>query len=549
MLLHLRLRDFVIVDSADIDFNGGFSALTGETGAGKSILLDALGLALGARADAATVREGCARADITARFRTTAALDTWLIERELTGDEGSVLLRRVVEADGRSRAFINGHPATVALLRESGDYLVDIHGQHAAQLLTRPHAQRDMLDAFAGLGSALGDLSGLYRHWHECSQALRTAESSGREQALEEERLSWQVSELAALRMTPGEWESLNTEQKRLAHAAGLLEGTRLAADQLSEGDDALDARLRQLLTRLRPLATLDPSLTQAIESLDTAAIYLDEAASTLSSYAGRVDLDPERLTAVEQRISSIFTTARRFKVAPDAITAELEQLQARLAQLRQAADIELLRTREVQARQAYERCANEISQKRRAAARRFAMGISQHLIDLGMKATRLEVAIESAAPASHGIDLIEFRIASPGSSSARPLSRVASGGELSRIGLSIAVLAAQNNPVPTLIFDEADAGVGGAVAEVIGTLMRRLGDDRQVLCVTHLPQVAAKAHQQFRVAKQDELGSVLSRIEKLDDAARVEEIARMLGGVTMTATTRKHAKEMLASR
>jgi DNA repair protein RecN (Recombination protein N) len=549
MLVHLRLRDFVIVESADIEFDSGFTALTGETGAGKSILLDALGLALGARGEASSVRDGCARADITASFRTRSALDAWLAERELTGDDGIVMLRRVVEADGRSRAFINGHPATVSLLREAGEFLVDIHGQHAAQLLTRAHAQRDMLDAFAGLGDALNEISGLYRSWQACAQALNAAESSGREQALEQERLSWQVNELAALRMTPGEWETLNAEQKRLANAAGLLDGARAAADQLSEGDDALDARLRQLLARLRPLAALDPGLAEAIESLHTASIHLDEAASTLSSYADRVDLDPERLATVEQRISSIFSTARRFRLAPEAIPAELDTLQARLAQLMLAADIEQLRGREEEARAAYNRCAGLIGERRREAAHRFAIGISRHLTDLGMKSTRLEVAIEAATPASHGTDLVEFRIAGAGSASARPLSRIASGGELSRIGLSIAVLAAQNNPVPTLIFDEADAGVGGAVAEIIGALMRRLGDDRQVLCVTHLPQVAAKAHQQLKVSKQDALGPMLSRIEALEGTARIEEIARMLGGVTITATTRKHAREMLANR
>lgn len=547
MLLHLRLRDFVIVDEADIDFARGFTALTGETGAGKSILLDALGLALGARGDAAMVREGCARADITAEFSAAPPLQAWLAERELTGDDGVVILRRIIELDGRSRAFINGHPATVALLREAGEQLVDIHGQHAALLLTRPHAQRDMLDAFASLGTSLLELAALYAQWRERAQALQTAESNGREQALEQERLSWQVGELSALRMAPGEWEIINAEQKRLANAAGLMEGARAAADLLSEGDDTIDARLRQVLTRLRPLAALDLSLAQAIESIDTAAIHLDDAASALASYAERVDLDPERLVTVEHRISAIFSTARRFKLAPEAIPAELETLQGRLTQLMQAADVERLRSLEQQARAAYEHCAGVVSARRREAAQRFATGIRHYLAELGMKSTRFEVAIEPAAAAAHGVDLVEFRIANVGASGARPLAKVGSGGELSRIGLAIAVLAAQNNPAPTLIFDEADAGVGGAVAEVVGALMRKLGNDRQVLCVTHLPQVAAKAHQQLRVSKLDTEGSQLSRIEALQPAARIEEIARMLGGLTITATTRKHAREMLA--
>ncbi len=547
MLLSLRLEDFVIVDSAELEFGPGFTVLSGETGAGKSILIDALGLAMGGRADAGVVREGCARADIAAEFRSDPALDAWLAERALHGDPGTVLLRRLVDADGRSRALVNGHPATAALLREIGERLVEIHGQHASQALLRADGQRLLLDGYAGLDRDRQAVAEAWTTWRALQRDLDAAASGQRELALERERLAWQAGELERLRLVPGEWAALNEEQKRLAHAASLIEGTRGAADALADGDDALAHRLHQLLQRLRPLAAIDPRLREPVELLESAAIQVDEAASGLSGYAERVDLDPGRLHQAEQRIGAIFETARRLRMPPESIPETLEALHARLRELDAAQDIDRLREQADAARTRYDAAANRLSEARRKAARRLATGASRHLAELGMAGGRLAITIEPGEASAAGVDAIEFRVAAHAGAAPRPLAKVASGGELSRIGLAIAVLAAQANPVPTLIFDEADVGVGGAVADAVGSLMRRLGADRQVLCVTHLPQVAAKAHRHHRVAKDTIDGRAVSRIAALDRADRVEEIARMLGGAEITATTRKHARELLA--
>ncbi|MEI7446942.1 MAG: DNA repair protein RecN [Burkholderiales bacterium] len=546
MLTALRLRDFVIVEAVELEFGPGFTVLSGETGAGKSILIDALGLATGARADAGVVREGASRADITAEFTTDARLDAWLAERDLGGDPGVVLLRRVVEADGRSRALVNGHPATVAQLREIGEGLVEVHGQHASQSLLRPDGQRALLDRFAGAGAELAALAQAHAAWRALERDLERAQGSARELTLERERLQWQVDELAQVAPVPGEWDELAVEQKRLAHAATLIEGTRGLADALADGDDAIADRLTAIQQKLRPLAAVDPSLEPVLEMLENAAIQAGEAGSTLSAYADRVDLDPERLAAVEARIGTLYAAGRKFRLPPERLADEFASLRERLAQAAQAQDVEALAKRVEAARADYDTLAAALSKRRVQAAKALSQGVSDRIGRLGMQGGRLEIAIERGEPASHGIDRVEFRVAGHAGATPRALGKVASGGELSRISLAISELAAEATPVGTLIFDEADAGVGGAVAEVIGGLMRRLGEARQVLCVTHLPQVAAKANQHFSVSKQQDGARTTSRIERLDRNRRIEEIARMLGGVAITATTRKHARELL---
>lgn len=549
MLTALRLRDFVIVDAAELEFGPGFTVLTGETGAGKSILIDALGLALGARADAGVVREGTARADICAQFTTDARLQSWLAERDLGGDEGTVLLRRVVESDGRSRALVNGHPATVAQLREIGESLVEIHGQHSSQSLLRADGQRALLDRFADAAGELTAVSQAFAAWRSLERDLDAARVNAREIALERERLQWQADELGQLAPQPGEWEDINLEQRRLAHAASLIEAARGIADALSEDDGALATRLHQMVHRLRPLTQFDPALLPVVELIEGAAIQSTEAASTLSDYADRIDLDPRRLDEIERRITALFNAARKLRLAPEALPDELASLRERLERLSQAQDIEALERRATESRAAYDRVAADLSRRRAAAASRFAPGVSERISRLGMQGGRLEIGLERGEPTAAGIDRIEFRIAGHTGASARALNKVASGGELSRISLAISELAAEATPVPTLIFDEADAGMGGAVAEVIGESMRRLGESRQVLCVTHLPQVAAKANRQFSVSKAQQGERTVSRIEPLDRSKRVEEIARMLGGVEITATTRRHARELLAQQ
>jgi len=547
MLLRLRLANFVIVDSAELVFGSGFTVLSGETGAGKSILLDALMLALGGRADAGVVRDGCERADIVAEFACDEALDAWLAERELQGDAGVVLLRRVVDVDGRSRAFVNGHPSTAALLREIGERLVEIHGQHASQSLLRADGQRRLLDGFGALDALAASVTTAFADWRTALRALDAAEHGARELALERERLEWQLGELEALRIERDEWETLELEQKRLSHAASLVEGAGSAAEGLVDSDDALLAQLQRMAQRLRPLAAIDEALAEPLQMLDSAAIQIDEAASSLREYAGRVELDPQRLEQVDARIGALFSAARKLRLAPQALYDECAQLRERVRALDAAQDVDALRERAAQLRSSYDALAAQLSQRRRDAAARLAEGVTQDIALLGMKGGRVEIAVEAAEPSASGADAVEFRVAAHAGGLPRPLARVASGGELSRIALAITTVAAQANPVPTLVFDEADAGVGGAVAEAVGELMRSLGESRQVLCVTHLPQVAAKAHRHWRVSKNTVGRTTVSVIEPLERNARVDEIARMLGGADITSTTRRHAREMLA--
>jgi DNA repair protein RecN (Recombination protein N) len=546
MLTALRLRDFVIVEAVELEFGRGFTVLSGETGAGKSILIDALGLALGARADAGVVREGAARADIVAEFSTPALLDDWLAERDLAGDPGLVLLRRVIDADGRSRALVNGHPATVAQLREIGESLVEVHGQHASQSLLRGDGQRALLDRFAGALGELSALAGAHTAWRTLERELEHARGNDREIALERERLQWQVDELGGVDPIVGEWDELAAEQKRLAHAATLIDGARGLADTLADGDDAIADRLHIVMQKLRSLAAVDATLAPLLDMIETAAIQAGEAGSTLSAYADRAELDPERLAAVEARIGVLHAAGRKFRMPPERLADELATLRARLAALTGAQDAAALTARAEAARAEYDRLASALSMRRAQAAKRLAAGVTERIARLGMQGGRLEIALERAEPAAHGIDRVEFRVAGHAGATPRALGKVASGGELSRLSLAISELAAEATPVPTLIFDEADAGVGGAVAEVIGELMRRLGETRQVLCVTHLPQVAAKANQHYSVSKRQVDARTTSLIERLDRGRRIEEIARMLGGVEITATTRKHARELL---
>lgn len=568
MLETLRLKDFVIVDSAQIEFGPGFTVLTGETGAGKSILLDALGLALGARGDATMVREGAARADISASFVIDAGLESWLQQSDLGGDPGALLLRRILEADGRSRAQVNGHPATVAQLREIGQRLVDIHGQHESQSLMRSGAQRELLDRFGQLESNVAAVGAAYAVWQQADKALQTAQASSREIEIRIERLNWELEELGQLHLVADEWEALSNEQKRLAHAKDLIEGADTASLALSKGDGAITETLAGLQQRLRGLATIDPLLSPLADLVDSAWIQLDEAGSDLAAYAQKIELDPQRLAEVETRVSAIFLAARKLKLPPEHLFDHAQQLRDEYEQLTQSRDLAALEAALARTRQIYDDLATTLTRSRRTAASRLAKGVTGQIDRLGMAKASLVVACETAPPGPGGVDAIEFRIAAHGGATPRPIAKVASGGELSRLGLAIAVLTAQANPVPTLIFDEADAGIGGAVAAVVGELLQRLAGSCQVFCVTHLAQVASRADQHLKVSKTirkaqgkpfatgktataaDGAEISSSSVEPLADDQRLEEIARMLGGRRITETTRAHALEMLeASR
>ncbi|HHV7519536.1 TPA: DNA repair protein RecN [Burkholderia orbicola] len=549
MLRHLSIRDFVIVAALDLEFDSGFSVFSGETGAGKSILIDALALALGERADASVVRTGCGRADITAEFTPHDRVARWLDEHAFDAED-SVMLRRVIDANGRSRAFINGTSATLAQLRELGEMLVDIHGQHAHQLLMRPDAQRELFDTHAGLVADAANVARAWRVWRDATQAIDAAKAHERELQLEREKLAWQLAELDKLAPQAGEWDEVSNEHKRLSHSANLIEGVRGALNALSESDDAMLAQLGAIVSKLRSLADYDTALGDALASLEPAEIQLQEAVYSLSHYAQRVDLDPERLAQVEARLDALHSTARKFRLPPDTLHEEHAARRAQLAALDAAADLGALEAAQAKAREAYLADAKRLSKARAQAAKALGTAVTAGMQELSMAGGSFEVALVPLVDGGpHGLEQVEFRVAGHPGVPLRPLAKVASGGELARISLALAVIASAASPTPTLIFDEVDTGIGGGVAEVVGRLLHQLGRDRQVLCVTHLPQVAARGDHHFQVAKgADERGGTVSSVVALDKASRVEEVARMLGGLEITATTRKHAKEMLAA-
>ena len=548
MLNTLTIRDFVIVDSLELEFDAGFTVFSGETGAGKSILIDALALVLGERGDAGVVREGRPRADLGAEFGVDDEVGAWLADQEIDRDGDRVLLRRTIDASGRSKAWINGVPATLAQLRELGDRVVDIHGQHAHQLLLRSGAQRTMLDTQGAHQVEVDAVAATWRDWREITQRLARLETDARALADERERLADQVDDLTKLAPKPGEWEAIGEEHRRLAHAASLLEGAQVSVDALSEGDDAIEARLGSIIHRLRPLAEIDPALTDVLASLEPARIEITEAARTLNDYLSRVELDPARLTSVESRMEALHAAGRKLRVAPETLAAELDARRDRLSALQAGSDVDALRVREVEASTLYHEAALALSACRTRTARQLSIAVTDAMQTLNMTGGRFEVALLPAEPGAHGTEDIEFRVAAHPGATPRAIARVASGGELARISLAISVIASVATMVPTLIFDEVDSGIGGAVAEVVGRLLRQLGTTRQVLCVTHLPQVAALGTGHFAVRKSTEDALALTRIEKLDGAARVDEVARMLGGIEITTTTRKHARELLSA-
>ncbi|WP_420476016.1 DNA repair protein RecN [Noviherbaspirillum sp. ST9] len=549
MLRTLSIRDFVIVDSIELEFAPGFTVFTGETGAGKSILIDALALALGGRGDASVVREGAAKADITAEFSTHDEVESWLAEQEISNDEGSVLLRRVIDNAGRSKAFINGITATAAQLRELGEMLVDIHGQHAHQSLLKVDAQRVLLDTQAGLLDEAKAVSVAHKAWRALARQREEFETNAKNVLLERERLEWQVGELEKLAVKPGEWAEISNEHSRLAHAASLLEGAQEALTVISESDtNPILSQLSALTLKLGKLSDVDAALKPVVDALEPARIQLQEAVYALNDYLGRVELDPARLQEVEARLDAIHSTARKFRVTPEDLPQEYETLSVQLKQLADASDVEALRAQEERLKSEYMSTAGKLSKARAKAAKALSEAVTDAMQDLSMSGGRFVIALNECEPAAYGLEQVEFLVAAHAGTSPRPLAKVASGGELARISLAISVITSTATVTPTLIFDEVDSGIGGGVAEVVGRLLKRLGQDRQVLCVTHLPQVASQANQHFQVSKRSLEGRTLSNIDALDSKARIEEIARMLGGLEITATTRKHARELLAS-
>jgi len=554
MLRLLSIRDFVIVDTIELEFSNGFSVFTGETGAGKSILIDALQLALGGRGDASMVREGAAKADISADFALTPAASSWLEQNEFGIEDGGALLRRVIDNAGRSKGYINGIAATAGQLRELGELLVDIHGQHAHQSLLKQDAQRALLDNQIAVRNPestaqVQAVATCYKAWRALARQREEFETNAKNVLLERERLEWQVGELDKLAAKPGEWAEITNEHSRLSHAASLLEGAQEALNAISEAEQPILSQLSSLNQKLAKLADVDAGLQNVLDCMEPARIQLQEAVYALNDYIDKVELDPERLAQVDARMDAIHSTARKFRVTPEELPDEHATLKAKLRQLSDASDVEGLRRQEEQAKAAYVEVAARLSATRREAAQRLSEQVSEAMQELSMSGGRFVVSLNPCEPAVYGMEQVEFLVAGHAGVAPRPLAKVASGGELARISLAISVITSHATTVPTLIFDEVDTGIGGGVAEVVGRLLKRLGHSRQVLCVTHLPQVASQANQHFQVAKGTTGdGKTVSRIDVLDKKERVEEVARMLGGIEITETTRKHARELLAS-
>ncbi|MDN2669839.1 DNA repair protein RecN [Janthinobacterium sp. SUN026] len=554
MLHTLSIRDFVIVDTIELEFSAGFSVLTGETGAGKSILIDALTLALGGRGDASVVREGAAKADITADFSVSEVAQAWLVANEFANDEGGALLRRVIDNAGRSKAYINGIPATAAQLRELGDMLVDIHGQHAHQSLLKSEAQRALLDGQAtareaGAEQDARQVAALHKRWRALVRQREEFETNAANVLYERERLEWQVGELEKLAAKPGEWTEITNEHSRLSHAASLLEGAQEALSIISEQEDhPIVSQLSGLNQKLGKLVSVDAELQPIVDLIESSRIQLQESVYALNNYLDRVELDPERLHQLDARMEAMHSTARKFRVTPEELPEEHAKLSEKLQHLADASDIEGLLRQEAKIEAEYRGVAERLSNTRRAAALELGHAVTRAMQELSMTGGSFEIALHPCEPAAHGLEQVEFLVAGHAGTAPRSLAKVASGGELARIALAISVITSHATTTPTLIFDEVDSGIGGAVAEVVGRLLKRLGQGRQVLCVTHLPQVASQANQHFQVAKSTlDNGKTASRIDMLDAKARVEEVARMLGGLEITATTRKHARELLA--
>jgi DNA repair protein RecN (Recombination protein N) len=548
MLRLLSIRNFAVVESLEAEFGAGFTVLTGETGAGKSILLDALSLLLGDRFDTRQLRPGADRAEIAAEFAVDEAssIGAWLLEQDLAA-EGALLLRRVLDAQGRSRAWINGRPATLAQLTEAGERLIDLHGQHAHHSLGRAEMQRQLLDAFGGFATLAGEVASAWRAWRDVQERYARAARDAAAKEIERETLARRHADLTALGATAQEWRDLSRQQSRLAHAAALLEATGSAEAELVEGESALLPRLASLTQRLRQAATHDRALDEIVALIDEARIRFDEASRLLRSYRERLELDPAELERIERRLAAIHEIARKYRVRPEELPDLAASTEAELKALVADTDIDSLARAERRTKAAFDALAEELSAKRKFAAAELGHRVTSMMAKLAMAGGRVEVGLMPLSePSNYGLERAQLNVATHPKQPLGPLSFIASGGELSRLGLAIQVALSEVGAVPTLIFDEVDSGIGGAVAASVGGLLKQLGARRQVLCVTHLPQVAACADAHYRVTKKTHGDSVNTDLKRLGPSERVEELARMLGGREVTAKTRAHAKELL---
>ena len=544
-LRRIALRDFVIVQSLDLDLAAGFTVLTGETGAGKSILVDALQLALGARAEASVVREGAPRCEIAAEFDLLPAVTQWLDEQGFPSEE-RLLVRRTVDTEGRSRAWINGSAATMTQLKALADGLVDIHGQHAWQSLTRAGAVRDLLDAYAGIDTTATHAR--WAQWREQRKALQAATERQTSLRQDGERLVWQIAELDKLAPAAHEWEDINSQHSRLANAQALIDAAQQATELLDGQEDSAAALIHRALTPLQAQSHIEPAFRGPVEALEAALAQVQDSVHSLNQLARQqADLDPANLAELDQRMALWMSLARRYRSTPADLAPLHAQWRAELAQIDQALDLDALQRAERAAWQACETEMKVLTRQRQQAAPQLSQAVSDTMQTLGMQGGRFEVALQRLAePQAHGWEQVEFLVAGHAGATPRPVGKVASGGELSRIALAISVITSRLGRAPTLIFDEVDAGVGGTVAHTVGQLLRQLGQDRQVLAVTHLPQVAACADQHLLVSKQRAGRQTVSAVQAIATDARVSELARMLGGGDSSAVSLAHARELL---
>ena len=543
-LKRIVLRDFVIVSELDLELAEGFTVLTGETGAGKSILIDALQLVTGGRADVNVIREGCARTDVSAEFDAPPAVLRWLDDAGFD-QNSSLLLRRTVDTQGKSRAWINASPATATQLRALGEQLLDIHGQHAWQSLTRTDEVRTLLDAYAQVSTAATATA--WQQWRAAQDKLAQARASQSTLLGERERLIWQIGELEKLNPGVDEWSNLNSEHARLSNAQGLLDASQNALQTLEEDDDNARRRVGNALDLLQKQAHIEPVFKEVSEVLSSSLAQLDDAVHSIRAYLRKTELDPQRLSELDERLGQWMSLARRYKRNPEDLPELLTGWRNDLTKLDEAADLHALEQAQASAWHAYEIQARHVTQARHKSAPKLGKTITEAMQGLGMQGGQFEVSLQpSAAPMQSGLDDVSFLVAGHAGSTPRPINKVASGGELSRIALAIAVTTSQLGSAQTLIFDEVDAGVGGAVAETVGRLMRQLGVDRQVMAVTHLPQVAACADHHLVVRKQMQGSSTVSQVSPVVGEDRVAELARMLGGERLLSSTLAHARDML---
>ncbi len=548
MLQALSIRDFIIVEQLDLEFDAGFTALTGETGAGKSILIDALSLSLGARNDGAVTRTGCEKADISTTFSIShnKQAQNWLAEHEMDADE-HLILRRVIYADGRSRGFINGASATVAQLKELGEFLIDIYSQNAHHSLLKTSTQREILDVYAQAEALAISVAQYYQEWRKLHQQRLAAETNAEAYAEELAELRDKIREIKQLGFEAEDWLALQQEHSRLSHGASLLQGVESCLATLSEAEPNALAMVEQVQHQLKQLIDFDGTLQEALSTVESAAIQLEEASRFLNRYLQRTELDPARLAEVEARIQSIYVLSRKYRIKPEELPEVLAQCVARMQELENVVDDGALKQQEAGAWQTYQQHAQILTAKRTQAAQVLSVNITEQMQRLSLKGGQFQVALTSGEATANGLEQVEFLVAGHAGVAPRSLAKVASGGELSRISLALHVTTASSGTVPCMIFDEVDVGIGGGVAEVVGALLKQLGDARQVLVITHLPQVAAQAQHHLQVSKTQQAGTTLSHIRRLATEERVEEVARMLGGLQITEITRQHAREMLA--